>query len=179
MKSSNRSAELIHLGKIVGAHGIRGVVKVYAYTESTNEFDCYDEYILIDPDGRRQTFAPLWARPHTKNIVRLALGHVTTRDQAEGLTGSLVAIPRSQLPPLEEDTHYWVDLIGLAVQDRAGNPIGRVREIMPTGANDVYVIETAHAPPADEILLPAISSVILEIDLPRGIMVVEIPEGLD
>ncbi len=166
------------MGKIIGAHGIRGVVKVYAYAESTSDFDLYDEFILIDANGRRQNSQCLWAKPHKKNIVRLAFDKVTSRDQAESLVGCLVMIPRQQLPPLDDDTYYWVDLIGMSVQTTEGERLGQVKEIISTGANDVYVVETPDGHPTDEILLPAIASVILEINVTQGLMVVEIPEGL-
>ena len=166
------------LGQIVGAHGIRGVVKVYAYTESTADFDLYDEFILIDTNGRRRNLERLWARPHQKNIVRLALKNVNSRDQAESLAGSRVMIPRKQLPPLDDDTYYWADLIGMTVQTAEGEHLGRVKAIIPTGANDVYVVQTPAGHSSNEILLPAIASVVLEINVAQGLMVVEIPPGL-
>ena len=166
------------MGKIIGAHGIRGVVKVYAYAESTADLDRYDEFILVDDKGRHRNFKRLWAKPHKNNIVRLALEDVTSRDQAESLTGSRLMIPRRQLPSLDDDTHYWVDLIGMTVHSVQGERLGRIKEIIPTGANDVYVVEATKEYPVDEILLPAIESVILEIDVAEGRMVVELPEGL-
>lgn len=178
MKSSSRPDDLIQLGKITGAHGIRGVVKVYAYAESTSDFDLYDEFILIDPNGRQQKYKRLWAKPHQKQIVRLALERVTSRDRAEALTGCQVTIPRKHLPPLEDDSYYWVDLIGMAVQTADGEPLGNVEGIIRTGANDVYVVKTPDGHPVDEILLPAITSVILDIDIDRQLMLVELPEGL-
>ncbi len=166
------------MGKIVKAHGIRGVVKVYAYTASTSNFDLYDAYILTDTNGRQQIYERLWAKPHNRNIVRLALKNVTSRAEAQSLAGSMVMIPRDQLPPLEDDTYYWSDLIGMAARLPNGEYLGRVKQILPTGANDVYVIERPADCHADEILLPAIASVVLEIDLSQRVMVVAIPEGL-
>ncbi len=178
MKSSNRPDDLIQLGKITGAHGIRGVVNVYAYAESTSDFDLYDEFILIDPNGRQQKYTRLWAKPHQKQIVRLALAKVTSRDQAEALTGCQVTIPRNHLPPLEDDSYYWADLIGMTVQTTDGERLGKVKGIIRTGANDVYAVQTPDGYPVDEILLPAITSVILNIDTDKGLMQVELPEGL-
>ncbi len=166
------------MGKVIGAHGIRGVVKIYAYAESTSDLDRYDEFILIDANGRRHHFQRLWAKPHKKRIVRLAFKGVTTRDQAESLVGCKLMIPRQHLPPLEDDTYYWTDLIGMSVELGDGTHLGKVREIIPTGANDVYVIKTPDGQPKDEILLPAIASVILDIDVVRKRMKVEIPQGL-
>lgn len=132
---------------------------------------------MIDPDGRRSRREVLWARSH-KQGVRLAIMDVTTRDQAESLVGCELWIPRESLPPLDEDTHYWVDLIGLAVFTRDGEYLGQVSDIIATGANDVYVVQTPKGYPVQEILLPAIASVVLEVNEVDRKMVVELPEGL-
>jgi 16S rRNA processing protein RimM len=161
----------------VGAHGIRGAVRVHSYAES---LDCYtlpEGLLMIDPAGRRSRCVVLWARSHKKGV-RLAIMDVTTRDQAETLVGCELWIPRESLPPLDEDTHYWVDLIGLAVFTRDGEHLGQVSDIIATGANDVYVVQTPKGYPVQEILLPAIASVVLEVDEVDRKMVVELPEGL-
>ena len=103
---------------------------------------------------------------------------MSTRDQAESLVGCELWIPRSSLPPLDEDTHYWVDLIGLSVFTADGEYLGRISDIIATGANDVYVVKTPEGYPVEEILLPAIASVILEVDQQDQKMIVELPEGL-
>jgi 16S rRNA processing protein RimM len=161
----------------VGAHGIRGAVRVHSYAES---LDCYtlpEGLLMIDPAGWRSRCEVLWARSHKKGV-RLAIMDVTTRDQAETLVGCELWIPRESLPPLDEDTHYWVDLIGLAVFTRDGEHLGQVSDIIATGANDVYVVQTPKGYPVQEILLPAIASVVLEVDEVDRKMVVELPEGL-
>ncbi len=180
MKSSSKSApgdtgDLILIGRIVGAHGIHGALKIYSYAESEDLFADQEELILIDPAGTRNRYAVAAVKAHKKSI-RLNLKHVETRDQAEGLRGADVYIPKSGLPPLEEGTYYWVDLIGLAVRTTEGRELGRVAEIIPTGANDVYVVRNEGDA---EVLIPAIDSVVLEIDLQKGCIRVELPEGLE
>jgi 16S rRNA processing protein RimM len=168
---------LIRIGRIVGAHGIRGVVKVHSYAES---LDCYthaDGIFMIAPDGRRSRCEVLWAKSQ-KNVVRLAIKDVITRNQAESLAGGELWIPRASLPPLDEDTHYWVDLIGLSVFTVDGEHLGRVSDIIATGANDVYVVTTPEGYPVKEILLPAIASVVLEVNEDDQKMIVELPAGL-
>ena len=132
---------------------------------------------MIDPDGRLSRCEVLWARSQKKGV-RLAFKDVTTRDQAESLVGCELWIPRKSLPPLDEDTHYWVDLIGLAVFTRDGESLGQISDIIATGANDVYVVKTPKGYPVQEILLPAIASVVLEVDEDDRKMIVELPEGL-
>jgi len=132
---------------------------------------------MIDMAGNRSQCEVLWARPQ-KNCICLALKDVTTRQQAEGLVGYELLIPRQNLPPLDEDTHYWIDLIGLSVFTTDRQCLGRITDIIATGANDVYVVTTPEGYPVKEILLPAIASVILEVDVAGQKMVVELPEGL-
>jgi 16S rRNA processing protein RimM len=177
LKSSNRSDDWIQIGRIVGAHGIRGVVKIQSYAESV---DCYthpDGLFMTDSAGRRSRCAVLWVKPQ-KNGFRLAIKDVTTRDQAESLAGCELWIPRKSLPPLDEDTHYWIDLIGMSVFTAGGEYLGRISDVIATGANDVYVVATPEGYPVKEILLPAIASVVLEVDAADQKIIVELPEGL-
>jgi 16S rRNA processing protein RimM len=168
---------LIRIGKIVGVHGLQGAVKVRSYAESIACFTPAEGLTMIDTAGHRSHCEVLWARPQ-KNGICLALKDVTTRQQAEGLAGCELLIPREKLPPLDEDTHYWIDLIGLAVFSTDRQCLGRITEVIATGANDVYVVTTPEGYPVKEILLPAIASVILEVDVAGQKMVVELPEGL-
>lgn len=119
----------------------------------------------------------LKAQPH-KKVVRLWLNEVTTRDQAEALAEAGVYCDKKDLPPLEPDTYYWLDLLGMAVYDLDDHLLGEVVHIIPTGANDVYVVKPKDAHPAEEILIPAIASVVLEVDLENKQMRVDLPEGL-
>jgi 16S rRNA processing protein RimM len=168
---------LIQVGRIVGAHGIQGAVKVHSYAESVDCYTLPEGLFMIDTAGSRSRCEVLWARSQ-KNVVRLAIKDVTTRDQAESLAGCELWIPRASLPPLDEDTHYWVDLIGLNVFTKDGEHLGRLSDIIATGANDVYVVTTPEGYPVKEILLPAIASVVLEVDEAGQKMIVELPEGL-
>ncbi len=177
MKSSNKRDDQIQIGKIVAAHGIRGAVKVYSYADSATCYTAQETLVLIDPKGAEHRCKALWAKPH-KNSLRMALDGVETRSQAEALVGCTVWISKSSLPALDEDTYYWVDLIGMAVHGPDEEYLGRVTEIIATGANDVYVVKTPKGNTVKEILVPAIASVVLEVDIPGRRMRVVLPEGL-
>lgn len=170
--------ELIQLGKIVGAHGIRGALKILTYAESTESYTTQDTIIVQNAAGEQTHYRLVDCRPH-KNTLRVMLEHVTTRSEAEALVGCGIYVLKNSLPPLEEDTYYWHDLIGMAVVTTQGENLGRIEQIIPTGANDVYVVrsEAAGQRPT-EILIPAISSVVIEIDTDRNLMEVKLPEGL-
>lgn len=104
----------------------------------------------------------------------MCLKGVTDRDAAEALVGSQIFIAKAELPGLEPDTNYWFDLIGLDVLTTDEKYLGRIESIIQTGSNDVYVVKNG----TTEILIPALESVVLTIDLESGRMQVELPDGL-
>ena len=98
--------------------------------------------------------------------------------RAEELVGARVYIKKSELPELDDETHYWFELIGLAVYTTGGEFLGRLDHIIETGSNDVYVVKSRQGRQAKEILVPALKSVVKNIDLGGRRMEVELPEGL-
>jgi 16S rRNA processing protein RimM len=173
----NDAQNLIQIGKIIGAHGIRGAVKVHSFSDSGECYSRFDDLIIVSADGRRLDHKVEWSKPHKKGM-RLGIKEITTRDQAETLVGCGIFIARTSLPTLDADTNYWVDLIGMAVYNTDDQHIGNIVDIIPTGANDVYVVKTRQGQAVDEILLPAIASVVLEVDVPGKRMRVDVPDGL-
>jgi len=153
------------------------MVRVYSYAESPDRFAPGVTLVLMDGDGGPMHVKVQQSLPH-KQLVRLSLAGIATREQAEALAGRLVFCEKKDLPPLEPDTYYWNDLIGMSVYSVDDEYLGKVDHIIPTGANDVYVVKTPADFPVEEILLPAIASVILEVDVGQGRMRVELPEGL-
>jgi len=123
--------------------------------------------------GHSVPYEVKWAKHH-KQIVLLSLKGVGTIDQARELIGSELFIDRRLLPDPEEDTYYWFDIIGLSVFGVDQTYLGKVESIIPTGGNDVYVVKR----PGNEVLVPAIESVVKAIDLDRKTMRVDLPEGL-
>lgn len=168
--------DLILIGEIVAAHGVRGTVKVRSFTESEDLFDRQEHLILIDPKGRRHEPEVIAVQTH-KSTLRLSLKNVESREAAETLVGSKIYIPKTDLPPLEEGIYYWIDLIGLEVHTSEGELLGRISEIIPTGANDVYVVKP-NGRDEGEVLIPAIASVVQDIDLKKGRVRVTLPQGL-
>ncbi len=90
------------------------------------------------------------------------------------MIGGELFIPQSELPELDEDTYYWFDLIGIEVYTKTEEFLGRIESIIETGSNDVYVVKKHKK----EVLIPALESVVLEIDLEHKRMQVDLPEGL-
>jgi len=180
LKSSNRAnvpGGLIQIGKVIAAHGIGGAVKVYSYAESPDCFAPLKKLVLAGPSGSPVQYVILKSQAY-KSVMRLTLEGVNTRIQAEALTGADVFLAKNDLPPLEPDAYYWSDLIGMAVHTVAGEYLGMLEQIIPTGANDVYVVKTPAESATGEILIPAIASVVIDIDVDQRLMRVELPEGL-
>ena len=171
------NANLLSIGKIVGAHGIKGVVKVFSYAESLSRYQSGMQLVLKDSHGNRFVRTVNWAKPHSKTIL-LALDGIQERSQAEALIGSALFIEKATLEELDGDSYYWDDLVGLTVYGLNGEYIGELTAIIPTGSNDVYVVRQQGPEAETEVLIPALVSVVKEVDLDRKIMRVDLPEGL-
>jgi len=165
------------IGKIVGAHGVKGNVKVYSFAESLSLFEQESSILVVSAKGSEKIFKIKWIKPHGR-VVLLSLEGIENRDQAETLIGSELFVKRDSLPKLVDGSYYWLDIIGLAVFTNDEKYIGRVESIIPTGSNDVYVVKDAQKDRDNEILIPAIESAVLEIDLEQKRMIVDLPEGL-
>ncbi|MEW6079051.1 MAG: ribosome maturation factor RimM [Thermodesulfobacteriota bacterium] len=165
----------LSIGKISGVHGLCGNLKIHPYADDLSDISIGSCLIIrrqTDTKNERAVTVTGW-RPHGRGFL-LSCEEITSRSQAEEEIGGELVILRSGLPDPGEGTYYWVDIIGLSVFTLENVFVGRVREIMPTGSNDVYVIYNPET--AEEILLPAIRSVVREIDLSAGIMRVTLPE---
>ncbi|HQV69091.1 MAG TPA: ribosome maturation factor RimM [Thermoflexales bacterium] len=161
---------LIFIGKITRPHGILGEVKVQTEPEMFEVLmDVKQVYLGKD----RKPYTVTHARGH-QDAFLFKLKEVPDRNAAETLRGLEVFVDETDLPDLEDGEYYAHDLIGLKVLDENGAELGEVADVLGTGANDVYVVQGGPR----ELLLPAIESVILEIDLDAETMRVKVPEGL-
>lgn len=140
------------VGKITAVYGVQGWVKVHSYTRPLLEIFDYARWRLaMREDAKEWRGVEVVGRmPRVKvgaggeagrgTKLRAKLAGVDSREAAEGLVGSLIAVGRSQLAKLAEGEYYWDDLIGLRVVNREGVGLGRVEEVLETGANDVLVV---------------------------------------
>ncbi|MBW1641609.1 MAG: 16S rRNA processing protein RimM [Deltaproteobacteria bacterium] len=165
------------IGKIVGTHGLKGDLKVYSYSETLRVFDTGHSIYIWTAAGQEQVHVIESAKPH-KKVVLLSLKGISTISSAESLLGSDLFMEKENLPELEEGAYYWFDIIGLSVFLKDNTFIGNVTSVIPTGSNDVYVVKNPDKNNNKEILVPAIESVVLEIDLKNERMSVDLPEGL-
>ena len=161
------------IGQISGVHGIKGNFKLRSYAESLSVFQPDSVVVVVTSDGRQKPYEINWVKPHAKAAL-ISFKGVDTRDQAEALIGCQLFIEKSRLPEPEEGSYYWFDLIGLDVFDVDQKYLGRLESIFETGSNDVYVVKEGD----EEILIPALESVVQKIDLKNRRMQVDLPEGL-
>ena len=161
------------IGKIVGAHGIKGYCKIRSYAESLTVFQPGSKIRLVNSSGQENIYEIKWIKPHTK-VDLISLKGVETRHQAETLIGSELFIEKEKLPELDNGSYYWHDLIGMDVFTTDAAYLGRLERVIQTGSNDVYVVTND----TDEILIPALASVVVDIDLEHKRMQVDLPEGI-
>ncbi len=159
----------VAVGFVRGPHGLRGELKVDPLTDHPLRFQ---RGASLRAGDRMYTVRS--SRMHQKTLL-LQIEGIDTRGQAEALRDLLLEVPETELPALAEGEYYRYQLLGMHVVDAEGQSLGRIEEVLDTGANDVYAVRNSDG----ELLLPAIDTVIREVDLAAGRMVVEVPSGLE
>ena len=162
----------ICVARIGAAHGVRGAVKLWTFTEDPLAVLHYGP--LASRDGAR-TLVVTHAREARDHLVATLEG-VTTRDDAEKLNGVELYVARDKLPATDDDEYYHADLIGLSAETTAGEMIGRVSAIHNFGAGDVIEIAPPHGP---TLLLPFSNAVVPTVDIAGGRVVIELPGEID
>ncbi|HEU0147705.1 MAG TPA: ribosome maturation factor RimM [Bradyrhizobium sp.] len=165
-------AERICVAKIGAAHGVRGEVRLWTFTEDPLAVTRYGP--LSTKDGTRQ-FEVTKAREARDHLVATLKG-IDDRTAAEKLNGVELYIARDQLPATDDDEYYHSDLIGLAAETTAGEPLGRVIAMHNFGAGDIIEI----APPAGStLLLPFSNAVVPTVDVKGGRVIIELPAEIE
>jgi 16S rRNA processing protein RimM len=164
--------EYIRIGKILGTQGNRGAVRVLPLTDYPERFLKMSR-VKVKLKEDRHDFQIEAVNEHKKFLIIKFRG-IDDMNAAEQLRGGYLEITRDQLIPLPEGSFYIFEIIGLKVYNLAGAYLGHVTDVLQTGANDVYVVETGGRP----LLVPALKQVVREIDLSGRRMRVELPEGL-
>jgi len=162
----------ICVARIGAAHGVRGAVKLWTFTEDPLAVKHYGP--LSTKDGARQ-FEVTHVREAKDHLVATLKG-VASREDAERLNGIELYIARDKLPETDEDEYYHADLIGLAAVNAANEAIGRVIAIHNFGAGDIIEIAPASGP---TLLLPFTNAVVPTVDLANGRVVIELPQIIE
>ncbi|MBW7972787.1 ribosome maturation factor RimM [Bradyrhizobium sp. BR 10289] len=163
---------LVCVARIGAAHGVRGAVKLWTFTEDPFAIRHYGP--LLSKDGKRQ-FEVATAREAKDHLVA-TFKNVTTRDEAERLNGTELYVARDKLPATDEDEYYHTDLIGLDAVTTEGDALGRVLAIHNFGAGDIIEIAPLRGA---TMLLPFSNAVVPEVDLKGGRVVIALPQEIE
>ena len=164
---------MLRVGVISSTHGVRGEVKVFPTTDDPARFEDL-ETVFLDT-GREKLKLEISGVKFFKNMVILKFKGYDNINDIEKYRGKDLWITRDQAVPLGEDENFVADLIGLSVVTDQCETLGVMKDVMFTGANDVYVVERENG---KELLLPAIKDCILDVDLEEGVMTVHVLDGL-
>lgn len=170
----SRDAEtaLVCVGAIAGAYGVKGEVRLKSF--------CADPAAIADyaplqtEDGSRQFSVRLTGQ--IANGLTARLGGIASKEAADALRGTRLYAPRDRLPALGDDEFYHADLIGLSVLDTGGRRLGKVSAVLNHGAGDL--IEVQGPGLGDGVLLPFTVAVVPTVDLAKGVLIADPPEGL-
>ena len=165
--------ELLQVGVITQTHGIRGEVKVFPTTDDAARFQELRQ-VLLDT-GKETISLEIENVKFFKQFVILKFKGYDNINDIERYKRCALLVKRDDAAPLEEDEYYIADMIGMKVVTDKGEEFGILKNVMETGANDVYVIEH---PSKGEILIPAIKECILDVDIPGRLMKIHVMDGL-
>ena len=164
---------LLRVGVITSTHGVRGEVKVFPTTDDMNRFKKLKTVIL--DTGKEHKTLNIESVKFFKNMVILKFKGFDNINDVEMWRQKDLLITRDQAVKLSPDENFIVDLIGLTVITDEGEKLGVMKDVLQTGANDVYIVKMAEG---KEVLLPAIKDCILNVDLEKGEMLVHVLDGL-
>lgn len=160
--------ETIVIGKVSGAHGIRGEIKVYPLTDDVQRF-CDLEYFICE--GTRYSIDAV--RFHQGQVL-IVSGQIPDRNAAERMKGKLIEVDRADAVELEEGEYFIEELKGLTVYDTSSERICRLKDIMQTGAVDVIVFDCE----GKELMMPYLKEYVSEVNIKGGYMKADLSKGI-
>lgn len=161
------------VGIITGTHGIAGEVKVYPTTDDSRRFRNL-RHVILDTGASEMELEITQVR-FSKNMVLLKFREFQSINEVEGFRGKSLYVTRENAVKLEKDEYFIADLIGMRVVSTEEEDLGSLKDVMQTGANDVYVVQT---PDGGELLLPVIHDCVKKVDTERGVITVFLMPGL-
>lgn len=161
----------LRIGKIVNTQGIKGEVRVIPLTDDITRFDKLKNVYI---EGEPPLNLKIEYTKYHKNFVLIKFKGLDSINDVEKYKNTYILVDRKNSIKLSEGSYFICDIIGLEVVDTDGASLGHICEVMSTGSNDVYIVKMDES----EILIPALKTVVKEINMQEGRMVVELPEGL-
>lgn len=176
MSAAATSDKLLLLGAIIGAHGIKGEVKVKSFAAQPSDIAAYGP--LSDAgEKRRFDLSVVGTADATRGILIARIAGVADRNAAEALKGTELYVARAKLPHLSDsDEFYFADLIGLLAVDAAGKPYGRIVSVDNYGAGDLLLVAPEDASAGDSFVVPFTKAFVPVVDLKAGKVTLNLPE---
>lgn len=165
--------QLLQVGVISSTHGVRGEVKVFPTTDDVKRFKKLKQ-VILDTD-REQKLLEIEGVKFFKQFVILKFKGIDNINDIEKYKGKSLFVDRQNAVRLKKDEYFIADMIGLNVFTEDGEEFGTLQDVLETGANDVYIIDTKKH---GEVLIPAIKQCILDVDIENGKMTIHLMEGL-
>lgn len=165
--------DMLQVGVITQTHGVRGEVKVFPTTDDVNRFKKLKQVIL--DTGKETMPLEIQSAKFFKQFVILKFKGIDNINDIEKYKRCSLYVTREHAVALEEDEYFIADMIGMEVCTEGGNIFGTLKDVIETGANDVYVIENAEH---GEVLVPAIKECIRSVDIEKGQMMIHLMDGL-
>lgn len=165
--------DLLRIGVVTTTHGLRGEVKVFPTTDDVRRFDDCDEVVLVTK--QEKLLLHVERVKYFKNIVIVKFKEFNDINEVEHFRKCDIMVTREHAVPLEEGEYFICDIIGANVVEEDGTPVGTVKDVMETGANDVFVILTEDG---KEVLFPSIPDCIKKVDVEKKEVVAHIMPGL-
>lgn len=171
-KGIEKVEDYFRVGVIANTHGIRGEVKVFPTTEDPQRFKGMKEIIL--DTGKEKKKLEVASTRFFKNLVILKFKGIDNINDIEPYKGMDLLVTRENAIPLEEGEYYIADILGARVVTDEGEEFGILKDVLTTGANDVYVVDYQ----GKEVLLPVIPDCVLERDMEQKIVTIHVMKGL-
>ena len=165
--------KLLQVGVISSTHGVRGEVKVFPTTDDVKRFKKLKKVIL--DTGREHLPLEIESVKFFKQFAILKFKGIDNINDIEKYKGKSLLVDRENAVKLRKDEYFIADMIGITVFTDDGEEFGQLRDVLETGANDVYIIDSLKH---GEVLVPAIKQCILDVDIENGKMVIHLMEGL-
>jgi 16S rRNA processing protein RimM len=165
--------DFLQVGKVANTHGVRGELKVIPLTDNPERFNQL-KTVYVEENGKIDEYN-IDGVKYYKNSVLLKLKGIDTVEEAEALKECHLLIDRKDAVTLPENSYFICDIVGLNVYDDALGFLGTISEVLCTGSNDVYVVKRKQG---DDVLIPALKSVVKEVSIESGTMKVKLLKGL-
>ena len=166
--------QLVLMGRSSGSFGLKGEVRVYPYTGDSELF-LTAEKLYAGPNPEAAQELNLKSLRRHKGRLLFKVEEINTKEEADKLKGFFIYISQDQLPALAEDEYYWFQLKGLEVRDLENRVLGRIAHVTDPGGQEIWVIKNSSG---QEGLIPATDEFVVRMELSKGYIQVDLPEGL-